>query len=71
MNVFMQHAKTGLNVEAVLLGTLDDSAIVSLYMKDESVMKGIITFTDEGTIGFTNIMMYDFWHIVSIIPQGF
>lgn len=70
MNVFLEHETTGLKEEAFLTGALDDlETLVTLEMKkDGSIMKGIIVFTEFGTIGFTT-MMYESWNVLAILPS--
>ena len=70
MNVFLEHGTTGLKEEAFLTGALDDlETLVTLEMKkDGSIMKGIIVFTEFGTIGFTT-MMYESWNVLAILPS--
>ena len=71
MNVFIQNAKSGEKQVAFLLGALDFDTIISLEYEDGSVTKGIMTFTPDGEIVYTNMMKYDAWNVIGIIASEY
>ena len=71
MNVFLQNTHSGEKKVAVLLGALDFDTIISLEFEDGSVTKGIMTFTPDGEIVYTNMMKYDAWNVIGIIASEY
>ena len=71
MNVYLQNETSGDKKVAFLVGALDFDTMISLEFEDGSVTKGIMTFTPEGEIIYTNVFKYDAWNVIAIIPSEY
>ena len=71
MNVFMQNSKTDEIKIAFLVGSVDFDTIVTVQFEEEGEAKGIMTFTPDGELIFTNLMQYETWNVLAMLPAQY